>query len=274
MSLVSNNVIEPGKFSKGTTTENVDQWIDRRFSEISDVILQNKQSQPVYIQFNEAWNKTNWNLDLNPLRNKYGEQWIEEYIYQSLNVSISKGLDVNSDFVLMFNENGMFNNLQKQRIVHDKLVEARINAFNRLADDPIIATKLQEMGIIKAEDIKILMGTQMHIKLGEAGDGHVFMPDPTVEQINSLADLFSDLGGIIMTEVNPNEDEDQKAAFLSKITQVLTSNKNLHGFIIWNPVPDDENGEDIFKVSPTFLFNENGSPTQLYFELLRESASN
>ena len=274
MSFDFNYVVEPGKFPKNTTADNIDEWLNTRLTEIANEIMENNPDKPVLIQFNEAWDKANWNTDANPLKDKYGEKWLEEYIYQILTISISKGLVANTDFIIMFNENGMYNNLAKQKLVHDKLAEARANAVERLMFDPVMATTLKQMGINKPEDINIMLGTEMHIKLGENGDGHVFMPDPTIEQINFLANIFEDLGGIIMTEVNPNGSDNQKIIFLAKIIQVLASNENLHGFIIWNPVPDDENGQDIYKISPTFLFDSNGTPTRLYYELLRETPAN
>lgn len=275
MAFMFNNVVEPGKFPKGTTAENVDQWLNRRLSEIVDVIVQNKSDQPVYIQFNEATNeKGGWNSDNNPLKEKYGDQWMGEYLYQVLSNSINKGLIPNKDFFPLFNENSMFVSTNQQ-FLHSKLVEARESAFQRLISDPIMTDKLKSMGINNAEDLQIILGSQTYVNLdGRASNGINFVKDPSIKEINQLTDLFSDLGGVIFTEVSPQGNVSQKAVFLNKIVSVLKENPNLKGVLLWNVFNNPDDAKDKFMQSPTLLFNSDGTPTQLFFELLRETPTN
>lgn len=94
-------VVAPGKYPKGITEDNIDQWLHGRLSEIADVLLQNKLSQPVFIEFNEPWVKNSWNPESNPLRDKYKKEWLAEFFFQALDIFISKGLAPNDDFILM-----------------------------------------------------------------------------------------------------------------------------------------------------------------------------
>jgi hypothetical protein len=267
MILNFNNVVEPGKFPKDVTAENVDEWLNRRLSEIADVINQNKPEEIVYIQFNEAWFVTGWNTDSNPIKDRYGEKWLEEYTHRTISIFMSKNLIPNKDFVFEFNENEMYNPA-KQQAVHSKLLEARINAYNRLMTDSELAKNFIKFGITKPEDIVILLGTQTHITVGKQTDSHhTFFRDPTKEQIDSLANLFSDLGGLLMTEVNPYGDVEQQGEFIKTIVATMATNPNLRGIILWNLFFVRPN--DMFMQERLILFNDDGSPTKLYYELLR-----
>jgi len=86
------------------------------------------------------------------------------------------------------------------------------------------------------------------------------------QRLNSIANTFSDMGGVILTEVNPKT---QKQQFLIYAAQNLTNNPNFHGIIFWNLFTVDPN--DISLTHILELFSKDGSPTQLFYELLREN---
>jgi hypothetical protein len=270
MAFMFTYVVEPGKFPKNTTAENVDQWLNRRLSEMSDVIVQNKPSQIVYLQFNEATNeKGGWNEDNNPLRDKYGEQWLGEYFYQALLIPIQHGLIPNKDYIIFINENRMFSGITQQ-FIHTKMTEARAYAYQKLTSDSPTNLKLSEMGITKAEDIKIILGTETYVNVdNKSYSGVTFIKDPTPEQINALADFFSDLGGIMMTEVSPHGTIEQKRDFFIKLTSTMKSNPNLHGILLWNIFINPDDATDKYSQSPNLLFDSQGNPIQLYYALLR-----
>lgn len=269
MAFVFNYVVEPGKFPKGSSAENVDQWLNRRLSEISDVIIQNKPSLPVYIQFNEATGDGNgWNKDNNPLKDKYGDKWLGEYLYQALLIPMNKGLIPNKDFVSFVNENKMFSKTSQQ-FVHDKLSEARMYAFQKLMTDPDISAKLKDLGINRAEEVNVVLGTETYVNLdNRPSNGIVFISDPTIDQIDTLANLFGDLGGIVMSEVSPQGSDEQKRVFLEKLTKTLINNPNARGALLWNTFNNPEDTGDAYMQSPTLLFNPDGTPTKLYYALL------
>jgi len=274
MALNFHYVVEPGKFPKDASKNNIDEWLHRRLSEIADVLIQYKLSQPVLIEFNEPWHGNGWNPEPNPLKDKYGKKWLAEYVFQTLDIFISKGLVPSRDFVLLVNDDDTNPRPVKQRMMHEQLIEARREAFGRLISDSKINVKLIEANIIKAEDIEILLGVQGHITLGNRTEGDsrtlVFEPEPTVEQLNALADYFGDLGGVILTEVNPTNGNDvQKRDFLAKIMSVLASNQNLRGLILWNLFRKEPG--DVFLSEPLLLFDPKGTPSQLYFEFLKDS---
>jgi len=269
MAFMFTYVVEPGKFPKNTTAENINQWLNRRLSEISDVITQNKPNRMVYLQFNEATNERGgWNGENNPLRNKYGNQWLGEYLYQALLIPIQHGLIPNKDYILLVNENSMFSTITQQ-FIHAKLKEARAYAFQKLMSDPVTTVKLSEMDIMRAEDIQIVLGTETYVNLDHRPRVINFITDPTAEQIDALANLFGDLGGIIMTEVSPHGTVEQKKEFFLKITDAMKNNPNIHGILLWNIFENPEDASDNFFQSPTLLFDSQGNPTELYYALLR-----
>lgn len=269
MAFVFNYVVEPGKFPKGVNSGNVDEWLSTRLAEISSVVSQNKPPLPVFIQFNEATRDGNgWNPDPNPLKDKYGEDWLGEYLHQALLIPINSGLVPNKDFVILINENKMTSNASQQ-FVHDKWTKARIYAYQKLTSDPVTAAKLQDVGITAAEDVDVVLGSQTYVNLdNRAANGIVFIDDPTVQQLQDLANYFADLGGVLLTEVSPHGDKEQQKEFLTKITEAVLNNSNLRGALLWNVFNNPEDKTDKYMQSPVLLFNVDGSPTSLYFALM------
>jgi len=259
MALNFHYLAEPGKFPSDVNKDNIDQWLNRRLSDTADMILNYKLDQPVLVVLNEAWEiGAKWNRDSNPIKDKYGEKWLEEYFYQAFSVFISRGLVPNKDFILTLNELEMFSNLYKQRLVHNKLLDARRSAFEKLIENPIYAQRLSDLAINRPEDIKIILELQEPENYGELS---MFF-----QQLNSIADSFSDLGGVILTEVNPKT---QKQKFLVYATQNLANNPNFRGIIFWNLFTIDPS--DISLTHVLELFSKDGSPTMLFYELLREN---
>jgi len=208
---IFSNIVEPGRFPKDSNKDNVDQWLDRRLSETVAVIQQNKPRRPVFLQFNQAWAfdkpEVRWNPGRNPLKDKYGEQWLGEYFYKAMNVPVSKGLTPNVDFITFINDNldkHRYNETSLQ-FVHDKIAEARRYAFAKLQNDEVIAGKLNGMGIKRPEDINIIFGSQTYVNLDNRPIGRFdqngvnFISDPIKEQVDDLANIFGDMGGILLT---------------------------------------------------------------------------
>ena len=267
MGLFFHYVAEPGKFPSNVNTNNIDNWLDSRFEGIIQLIKGHKtEGHPMYVSFNEAWEGNTWNQESNPLRNKYGNKWVEEYTFQLLLKFIDAGLVPNKDFIIVFNDANLYNRLNKQDLIFKTLSEARLNAFNRLASDPTKIPKLRELGVNRAEDIYVLLGVETHTQLGQNIDNGMFIPQPTSNQINALADKFAPMGGIIMTEVNPLGIEQQQEQFLREVFSLLKTNPNLQGILLWNVFePDDST--DILSKEHLALFDENGNVTALYFSL-------
>ncbi len=271
MGLFFHYVAEPGKFPADINISNIDFWIDYRLEGVIQVIKDHKtKGQPTYVSFNEAWEGNVWNQESNPLRNKYGNKWVEEYTFQLLSKFINAGLVPNKDFVIVFNDANLYNRPNKQNLVFKTLSEARFNAFNRLTSDPNVMQKLQEMGINKPEDINILLGVETHTKLGQNVDDGNFVPEPTDGEIINLSNKFGSSGGILMTEVNPYGTVKQKQDFLKRLSALLQTNPNLKGILLWNMFHDSDDGKPnlIFGLEVLNLFNEDGTPTSLYYSLL------
>ncbi|CAG1005310.1 hypothetical protein ANAEL_03315 [Anaerolineales bacterium] len=269
MSLFFHYVVEPGKFPADVNSTNVDSWLETRFEGIIQVLKNHKtERHPMYVVFNEAWEGNEWNEEANPLRDKYRNKWVEEYISQLLLKFTNEGLSPNKDYVIVFNDANLYNRPNKQDLVYKTLSEARLNAYNSLTADPNMAKKLIQMGVHKPEDINILLGAQTHTQLGQNIDNGTFAPAPTKDQILNLSNKFANLGGILMTEVNPFGTTEQQQQFIKDIISALKDDPNLKGIIFFNLFnPDDP--EDVFSVKRLELFDNKGTPTRLFFELLR-----
>ena len=271
MAFMFNSVVEPGKFPKDVNANNVDQWINRRLAEIADAILQDRPIKPVYLQFNEAFDASRyrWNPDPNPMRDKYGDNWLGEYFYQALSVLIGKGLIPDKDFILLTNENLMDKN-EAQKFVHEKLIIARQFAFDKLISDPNMSNRIAQLRINSPSDITVVLGSQTYVNLD--GKYHPivdFVPNPTTSNwVGQLSTAFADLGGIILIEVNPYGDNSQRREFLWRLTKMVLADPNIHGALLWNVFSDPDDAKDPYAQSPLLLFNENGSPTSVYYSLL------
>jgi len=271
MSLFIHYVAEPGKFPTDVNATNIDSWLDSRFEGFAQVIKTYKvEGQPIFVSFNEAWEGNTWNEEANPIKDKYGNQWVEEYVYQILAKFIDDGLIPEKDFILVFNDANMYNRPVKQDLVYKTLSEARTNAFNRLISEPSIKTKLEAMGINQADDVEILLGAETHTQLDGKRDDGIFVPPPTDDDIVNLSKKFEGLGGILMTEVNPEGTIEQQEEFIGRITSLLPETPNFKGIIWWNIFKSsDDTPDNIFGRTVLEFFDTGGKPTRLYYELLR-----
>ncbi len=270
MNLFIQYIAEPGKFPLYVNTSNVDSWLASRFEGFAQVIKNNKTAdRPAYISFNEAWEGDVWNEEYNPLRQKYGEQWIQEYIYLAITLLINEGLVPNEDFILVFNDANLYNRPHKQDLVYETLSEARSNAFSKLMSDKEMKTNLNEFGINKVDDLEIILGVQTHTQLDGKRDDGFFIPPPSDEEIINLSGKFDDLGGVIMTEVNPEGTAEQQEEFVKRISSLLPNVPAVKGIIWWNIFKDSNDTPDqIFERTVLEFFNEEMTPTRLYYALL------
>ena len=268
-------VVEPGKFPSGVDTSNVDAWLSTRLDDIVNQLLKNNltSGRPMYISFNEPFGETSgWNPESNPLRDKYGnDNWMGEYVYQLMTKLVDAGLVPNQDFVIVFNDGRLYNRPDKQDFAYNNLIKARQDAFAKLIANPSLQQKLSQMGINKPEDLQILLGTETHTQLGKNEDDTTFWPAPTDEQLTQLTEKFAPLGGVIMTEVNPFGTNQQRQVFLKRMSALLGKLPYFKGMIFWNVFQDPDDGNPAYPLSGDrlILFDDQGNPTSLYYELLR-----
>jgi hypothetical protein len=268
-------VAEPGKFQKDVNVTNIDQWLNQRLTNIAQLIKNKKPTgSPTYVNFNEAWGETyGWNPESNPLRNKYGDNnWVSEYIYRIVLIFVDQELTPNKDFIIMFNDARLYNRPNKQDYIFNSLLKARQDAFDKLMADPRIKQKLNEMGIKSQNDIQIILGSETHTKLGLNEDSVNFWPTPTAEEIENLAKKFEPLGGVLITEINPFGNLKQKEEFLKLLNKSIKT-PGIRGLLFWNVLKNSDVGNPNYPLiaDPLTLFNEDGSPTPLYYELLSNS---
>jgi len=266
-------VAEPGKFPKDVNAANADMWLDQRLDTIANSIQLNKTTdRPTYINFNEAFGETSgWNQEDNPLRNKYGDEWIANYITAVIKKFTSYGLVPNKDFVILFNDARLYNRPSKQDFIFKILMQARQSAFANLASDPTMKQKLSQMGINSADDIQIILGSETYTKLGSNEDDVNFWPAPTDAEMADLTEKFTPLGGVLMTEVDPFGNAEQKQQFLLQISNWLNTLPSLRGVIFWNALHNTDVGNPAYPLiaDPLILFDyPSGSPTSLYYDLL------
>ncbi len=96
---------------------------------------------------------------------------------------------------MVFNEYEVFTDARKQAIIHARLLEARQRVYERLTSDPNFVSALSENRINAPEDLTILLGLQDPLRYGDL--------DKFFSRVNEVANDFADLGGIILTEINP-----------------------------------------------------------------------
>jgi len=257
-------IAEPGRFPPNVSKYNVDDWLKQRFLEIGDVLLEYRFPHPAFLEFNEAWHTNGqWSPGSNPIKDKYGERWIEEYLYQGISVLLSKGLVPNKDFIMVFNEYEVYGDQQKQNTIYQKLLEARNNVFSRLISDSNSAQLLSQNRINKPADLLIMLGMQDPEKYGDLNNFFT--------RVNQIANYFSDLGGVLLTEVNPKRGQlpqgAEKIDYLTRLVRLLHGNPNLKGVVFWNlftPQQDDPTMTDMLEL----ISSHNQSPTEYYFILL------
>jgi len=126
------------------------------------------------------------------------------------------------------------------------------------------------MGIKSSEDIQIILGSETHTKLETNEDSVYFWPAPTDEELKILTEKFKPLGEVLLTEVNPFGNPEQKREFLKLLNRSIKL-PGLRGILFWNVLENSDVGNPDYPLiaDPLVLFNKDGTPTSLMFELLR-----
>lgn len=281
MTLSFPHVVEPDKFPDNVDSSNVDKWLKDRLSEMVLLKKSYNNQEPIVLVYNGGFGEGR-----DPLKNRYRSNWASEYIFQVLDTFIKEGFVPNKDFVIQFNEDDLFGFPSKQAAIDDTLKEARQAAIDRLsAEDKELMDFLSKNDIKSVNDLQILVGAKTRlIKDSESKthNGLGFDAVPTLDEINSLADRFEDIGGIILTEIDLSGLSNQeKLIFLQNINELLRINPNLRGAIFQirpenqGKKPDANQSRSLMtsieEVLP--LFNFDGNPSNFYFELLKTPTS-
>jgi len=249
MGVLFHYVAEPGKFPKYVNKNNVEEWMINRLKETLNVY---KRYKPpfIFLEYNEPFHYKSvaWNPEYDPFREKYGNRWMEEYIYLAIKIFSDGGLN-KTDFAIVINNDRAFD-LNRAKNLHQKMVDARHNAFLKLSQDPSTQSWLTSNNIKEPGDIPILLGAQTSTKEIESDD-----------QIEKLADMYKDLGGIILTEVTLSSDKPpiQKQE-LENLLTLLKNNKCIRGLLIFN-----FSAEDNPNIIQTKIFDNTGKPNATFF---------
>jgi hypothetical protein len=250
MGLFFHYVAEPGKYPNYVTAANVDQWLGNRLSEIATVTKQYKSRFPIFLVYNEPWNPDTiwWNEEREPLRDKYGERYLEVFIYQALKTFLDNGFIPNNDFVIVVNDDTSPARPDKAEQIHQVLISARDKAFEQLWDDQHYQQQSAEMGLKASKDLQLVLGLQ----------------SPSPENAMLLVSIFSDVD-IFLTEVEVFGDDDfYKANLMKGYINLMKSASNVKGLLIFNPFTTDDPLYPQVK-----LFDDYNKPTLLYYQLLR-----
>ena len=229
------------KFPDGINAENVDQWLDNRLREMAKLIIRYNQSPaPVYVEINEPWNYKNpgqWNPDPNPLRDKYGDAWLTETVSRIVQILTEENhLRIGQDYIILINDDTGLKIQGKLGPIHNRLSEVK----------DIISRRFHK-------EAPIILGLQV---------GSDAIP---IETVINVAIQFADLGGIFLTEVNPYPNDQE--SYFRRLNRLIEQ-PNVLGFYIWKVVPEPD--PDEVDNHPSLLLNSDGSPTKLYYELLRK----
>jgi len=241
MAFLMHYLLEPGKFPDGITAKNVDDWLNDRLRKTADLIKRNNQSSaPIFVEINEPWHYKNpgqWNPDTNPLRDKYGDGWLIETVSCIVQILTKENnLQIGQDYIILINDDTGLKVQGKLDPIHNRLSEVQNAVSQRFHTE-----------------VPITLGLQV---------GSDTVP---VETIINVSSQFADLGGIFLTEVNPYPNDQE--SYLGQLTQLIKQ-PNIHGFYIWKIVPEPD--PDEVDNHPSILLNADGSPTRLYYQLLRK----
>ena len=239
MAFLMHYLLEPGKFPDGINAENVDGWLDDRLRKTADLIKQyNQSTAPVLVEINEPWHYKNpgqWNPDPNPLRNKYGDEWLTETVSRIVQILTKENnLQIGHDYIILINDDTGLKIKEKLNPIHNRLSEVKNAVSQRFHTE-----------------VPITLGLQV---------GSDTVP---VETIINVSSQFADLGGIFLSEVNPYLSDQE--SYLRQLTRLLKQ-PNILGFYIWKVVPEPDSDE--VDNHPSLLLNSDGSPTILYYQLL------
>jgi hypothetical protein len=249
MGVLFHYVAEPGKFPNYVNKDNVEEWMITRLRETLNVY---KTYKPpfIYLEYNEPFslNSAAWNPEYDPFRERYGNRWMEEYIYLAIKIFSEGGLN-KTDFTIVINVDNPFN-LSRAKDIHEKIVNARHNAFLKLSQDPLTQIWLTSNNIGTPDNIPILLGAQTSTNEIESD-----------EQIKNLANMYQDLGGIILTEVSiPSDQPYIQQQELEKLLNLLGNEENIRGLLIFN-----FSAEDNPNAIQTKLFDNEGKPNATFF---------
>lgn len=230
-------LFEPGKFPPHINVENIDSWLNQRITDIGELIKKNKNVRPFFIEINEPWDYKNpgqWNNEYNPMKDKYGDVWLKESIEKTIGILSQMGLKSGEDFYIVINDDTGLTNPEKLSVINQYLSSA--------------ITELRQK--LNNNDLKIILGLQVKDSI---------IPR---EQIIWVANMFSNIGGIFLTEVNPRENQEE---YLKMLTSLLKE-PYFYGFYVWKivPEPDSDNVDDHW----ILFFNEKGEKTPAYYALL------
>jgi len=257
---------EPGRFPEYVNATNVDDWLKDRFMMLSEAVISNKIPMPIIIEFNEAFhNNGTWSPAENPLRSKHNKNWITEYFYLAYSTLLNNGLIPNEDFIMAFNEYEMFRDMSKQESVFSALTDAREEAFNRLQANNAYKRQLTTAGILQAKDITLILGLQDPLKYG--------LNENFIDQLAAIAETTEPLNvKIVLTEVNPKDGqlslETNEAELLQSLSELLHTNDNFLGVLLWNLFTSLEEDPNIG--GKLTLFDSQWNPTNLYYSLLKK----
>jgi hypothetical protein len=241
MAFLMHYLLEPGKFPDGINAENVDQWLYNRLREMAKLIIRYNQSPaPVYVEINEPWHYKNpgqWNPDPNPLRDKYGDAWLTETVSRIVQILTEENhLRIGQDYIILINDDTGLKVQGKLGPIHNRLSEVKDTISRRFH-----------------KEVPIILGLQV---------GSDAIP---IEIVINVAIQFADLGGIFLTEVNPYLNDQE--SYFRRLNRLIEQ-PNVLGFYIWKVVPEPD--PDEVDNHPSLLLNSDGSPTKLYYELLRK----
>ncbi|MGB9845833.1 MAG: hypothetical protein ACPLF9_08760, partial [Methanothermobacter tenebrarum] len=254
MALLFHYVAEPGKYPNYVTRDNVDQWLHDRLSEIVAVEKQYKSSYPIFLEYNEPWEPTTahwWNHEREPLRERYGDRYLEMFMYQTLKVFIDGGYAPNKDFIIVINDDTSPLIPSKAEKIRQVLISAKENAFNQLWSDERYKEQLLSAGISSFTDLHFLLGLQMNKR------------ETSPERLTQLLETFSDLDLLLTEIVLFGNDDFQKAILIREYIELIKSRSKVRGFLFFSVF----SGDALYP--QTSFFDDQSSPNFLYYQLLR-----
>ncbi len=253
MGLFFHYVAEPGKYPSYVTDQNVDQWLEDRLVEIAMVAKEHRLRYPIFLVYNEPLHPDArwWNEEREPLRDKYGDRYLEEFIYKTIKVFIDNGLAPNKDFIVVINDDASAPRPAKAEQFYQMLLRMRDNVFDRFWNDKLYQEKLRSAGLSVSTDLPLWMGFQMNT------------PSSSSKQVVHLPGTYLDMK-ILLTEIDFwTRDWTERATLMKGYIELMKSAPNMMGALIFNPFIDEPRNPQV----P--LFDDANRPNVVYYQLLR-----
>lgn len=255
---------ETNDIKKGSV-DTIKTYVDARIDKLLDLV-DTTSGKPTFLNFvNEASWDYNGNVGLfddkdpntpNPFLRAYGKDWVSELYVKIYNKAKDRNILVGKDLILIDNEAGMYFKGKKVDLMTSYLLKQK----------QLIANKLN----IPINQVNLGVGIEMHMSPNP--DGSNYFKIPTDQEFLDALNQLSQVGEIHITEADvKGVSHDEEIKYLLHFMQLARQSGKVRGMDFFETfrfgTPYDKSSP--FENGPNGLFNQDFTPTQSYYNLLK-----